>query len=279
MTANVIWIASYPKSGNTWLRAFLLYLFMNARERRPLGELADMSTFDSASGFFNLAAGENREIWTEEQTAQWRAAAQREMLKRFDQTSFVKTHSALRMWHGHPMFDLATTAGAVYLVRNPLDIVASLAANIGRPIADVVKIVNTPDFVWPGTRPQVPQLVGSWSENVISWTGRPNPALHVMRYEDMVADAPAAFTGLTGFLKLNPPAERFQRAIELTSFESLQQTEEQWGFGERTVVQEKFFRNGRVGGWRDELTPEQAKSIVDAHREQMARFGYVPEGM
>jgi hypothetical protein len=177
------------------------------------------------------------------------------------------------------MFDLATTAGAVYVVRNPLDVVASLASAIGRPVSGVIEMMNKPGFVWPGSAPQVPQLVGSWSQNVASWSARPNPALHVMRYEDMVDQPSETFAALTRFLKLDPPAERLERAIELASFDSLKKSEEAWGFAERTVVQQRFFRAGRVGGWRKELTRDQAQRLVDAHRVQMTRFGYVPEGM
>jgi hypothetical protein len=109
MGAKAIWVASYPKSGNTWLRAFLLFLFSDARQPLPLDELAGMSTFASAVGHFNEAAG----------------AAQRVMLQHAGGTSFVKTHNAFTPWHGHPMFDPASTAGAIYVVRNPLDVVAA----------------------------------------------------------------------------------------------------------------------------------------------------------
>jgi hypothetical protein len=278
MAANIVWLASYPKSGNTWLRAFLLHLFTNAQERRPLDELAAMSTFDSAVMHFNAAAGEVRPAWTEEETAAWRGRAQRELAKRFAATSFVKTHSAFVTWRGHPMFDMSVTAGAIYIVRNPLDVVASVAAAVGDPLDEIVTMMNTAGFVWPASRPQVPQLIGSWSENVTSWTAQPNPALHVMRYEDMVERPHDTFAALAAFLKLDPPAERLERALRLSSFDSLREGEEAAGFQERGVSQQRFFRSGRVGGWRDELTRDQAQAIVDGHRAQMSRFDYVPEG-
>jgi hypothetical protein len=279
MGAKALWVASHPKSGNTWLRAFLLYLFANAREPVPLDELAGMSTFDSAVGHFNEAAGGARKTWTHKETAAWRGAAQQSLLKHAQGTCFVKTHSAFMSWHGHAMFDLASTVGAIYVVRNPLDVVASLASAIAKPPGAVIAIMNQSGFVWPGTKPQVPQLFGNWSQNVASWTARPNPVLHVMRYEDMVGEPEKTFAALTDFLKLDAPPERLQRAMRLASFDSLKSAERTWGFSERTVVQKRFFRAGRTGGWRKELTRDQAQRIVDTHRVQMTRFGYVPEGM
>jgi len=279
MTANIIWIASYPKSGNTWTRAFLLYLFMNARERRPLSEMSDMSPIDASRVWFDEAVGEERESYSEEETAAWRVAAQRQILKRFDATSFVKTHSAFTPWHGHPMFDMSSTAGAIYIVRNPLDVVASFTRHSNKRISGIVEVMCEHDHTLPGAKNQVPQLIGSWSQNVLSWTGRPNPALHIMRYEDMVEDPNKAFGNLAAFLKIDVHPERLERAVGLASFDSLKAAEQENEFIERPEHLETFFRKGRVGGWREELTPNQARRIVDVHRDQMARFGYVPEGM
>jgi Sulfotransferase domain len=279
MAASIVWLASYPKSGNTWLRAFLMYLFWNARTRRALNDISQMSTLDASIEWFTEAVGEERTSWSEEATAACRSAAQRQILKRFDSTCFVKTHSAFMPWHGHPMFDMRVTAGAIYIVRNPLDIVASYAAHSGKSVEHTVTAMNTRDFTWSGSQEQVPQLVGSWSQNVASWTSQPNPALLIMRYEDMLERTEDAFGSLIRFLHLNPPADRVKRALEFTSFDSLRKAEAEGGFLDRTDHQDSFFRGGKSGGWREELTPDQARRIVDSHREQMSRFGYVPEGM
>jgi hypothetical protein len=209
--------------------------------------------------------------------ARLRSGAQQKLAAYFNPTGFVKTHCALMMWHGHPLIDMALTAGAIYLVRNPLDIVASYASHSGKSLDGIIDVMNEAGYVTPGADEQVPQLLGSWSQNVKSWTAHPNPALHVMRYEDMVADPTAAFGGLARFLGVNPPPERLNRALEYSSFDNMKQAETEAGFKEKSEFQASFFRGGRIGGWRDELTTAQARRIVDANREQMQRFGYVPE--
>ncbi|MBT5434026.1 MAG: sulfotransferase domain-containing protein [Alphaproteobacteria bacterium] len=139
--------------------------------------------------------------------------------------------------------------------------------------------MTTPSYVLAGSPRQAPQLLGSWSQNVESWTAQPNPALHVMRYEDMLADPLRAFTGLTGFLGLKAADDKIDEAIERSSFKTLQDQEERQGFAERGRLQKQFFRKGRSGSWREELSDEQVVAIVQHNRAQMARFGYLPDGM
>ena len=184
--ANIVWVASYTKSGNTWTRAFLLFLFSNVRKPISLDEMTNMSTLDASTHWFNEASGQERESYSAEEVAPLREAAQRELAKCYPVTGFVKTHSAFMPWYGHPMFDLSLTAGAIYIVRNPLDIVGSYAAHSGSQIQNTVDVIVQENFTTTGSEKQVPQLLGSWSQNVQSWTVRPNPALHIMRYEDMI---------------------------------------------------------------------------------------------
>jgi hypothetical protein len=120
------------------------------------------------------------------------------------------------------------------------------------------------------------EILGSWSENVESWTGQPNPALHVMRYEDMLAQPERTFGALTRFLGLDTTAERLRRVIELSSFDKLREQEERIGFNERSTMSKRFFRVGRAGQWRTKLTPAQVEAVVRANEKQMRRFGYLP---
>ena len=277
-TAKIIWLASYPKSGNTWTRAFLLHLFMNPKEPFSPDEVGQMSPIDTSRHWFEAVAGGSSATWDEKKVASLRSAAQREIIKHAPDSIFVKTHCALVNWHGNPVIDFSLTAGAIYIVRNPLDIVASYAAHSGGSLDQIIKVMNDKDHVLPGVEKQVPHFIGSWTQHVLSWTARPNPALHVMRYEDMLERPTETFGNLVKFLGLNTPEDRLDRALRFSSFDTLRQLEAKHGFNERTDRQEKFFRAGKTGGWRDELTDAQARKIVEAHRPQMTRFGYVPDG-
>jgi hypothetical protein len=179
---------------------------------------------------------------------------------------------------GYPTINMDVTAGAIYLVRNPLDIAPSLKDHQGLPMAKIIEMMNMVNFETPPTDKMVGEPWGNWSQNVESWTGKPGPGLHIMRYEDMLEDPVKAFTSLVRFLNIQASEERIRKAVEHSSFKVLRKLEERDGFWERTDVQKSFFRKGESGSWRDELTEDEVKAIVDTHRTQMERFGYVPEG-
>lgn len=97
-----------------------------------------------------------------------------------------------------------------------------------------------------------------------------------MRYEDMLADPKSSFAGLARHLQLHATEARLALAVNRSSFDQLRDQEERGGFAERPNQADRFFREGRVGQWRDVLSAQQVERVVAAHREQMARFGYWP---
>jgi hypothetical protein len=105
------------------------------------------------------------------------------------------------------------------------------------------------------------EVLGRWDDHVASWTESQGLALHVMRYEDMVADPERAFRALLGFLRAPVNDGQLRRAIRRASFKSLQKQEAREGFRERPGAMERFFVRGKPGGWRDELTPDQVARL------------------
>jgi hypothetical protein len=110
----------------------------------------------------------------------------------------------------------------------------------------------------------------------LEWTRKPHRAIYVMRYEDMLAEPKKTFGALAWHLLFKPSDTELDDALKRSSFEQLREQEEKDGFRERPEKAERFFREGRADQWKDVLSPAQIKRIVDAHGEQMARFGYLP---
>lgn len=276
--SRIVWIASYPKSGNTWTRAFLHNLFLNAEKPYDINKMDALNSNEAAVPNFGFVDDRPWQDWTPDDVAAARPKVQLEIAMARPHNVFCKTHLAVLNVRGHPTINMDVTAGAIYLVRNPLDIAPSLKDHQGLPMFKIIEMMNTVNFETPTTEKMVGEPWGNWSQNVESWTAKPNPALHVMRYESMLADPLKAFTDLVRFLNIDTTKQRIRKAVEHSSFETLRRMEERDGFWERTIAQKKFFRRGQAGGWRDELTDEEAHAIVDTHRTQMERFGYVPEG-
>jgi len=189
---------------------------------------------------------------------------------------FIKPHQGLVVDRGHVTINFAVTSGAIYIVRNPLDVAISYAHHLGRSIDRAIEFMNRQNAEVSGNDKQVYEVYGSWSQHVMSWTRKPHPAIYVMRYEDMLNEPQKTFGALAQHLLFKPSDEQLTDAIDRSSFERLREQEEKDGFRERPEKAERFFREGRAGQWKEVLTPQQVQRIVDAHGEQMQRFGYLP---
>ncbi len=273
---KIIWLASYPKSGNTWMRAFLHNLLRNPKDTYDINKMTDFSTGDSSIIWYQRLDARPWQQWTHEDIAKMRWDAQRLITQSSPDDVFVKTHNALVEFKGKPLISMDWTAGAIYIVRNPLDVCISLAHHYGCPLDEAIRIMNDPTNGTVGNERIVYEVHKSWSIHVRSWTQNPHPGLLVLRYEDMLAKPMAAFSKVPQFLGLKPPKDRIQRSIDLSSFDSLRKQEERSGFRERSNKTEKFFRVGKSGQWRDTLSQAQIDRVIEANKEQMQRFGYWP---
>lgn len=273
---KLIWLASYPKSGNTWLRAFLHNLLRNPDEAYDINKLTDFTLSDAQIRWYQMFDPRPGSEITKEEVAILRPKVHEAMTRSHHDSVFVKTHNALVEDRGTPMITMEHTAGAIYVIRNPLDVVLSYSHHYGLTIDLAIEAMATPGLQSMNEEIHCYERYGSWSEHVMSWTQHPNPGLHVMRYEDMQDSPHKTFGGVAAFLGLKPSRDRLERAIKLSSFRVLREQEKRHGFIERTANAEWFFREGKAGQWRKQLTKQQISAIVAIHREQMARFGYLP---
>lgn len=274
---KILWLASYPRSGNTWLRAFLHNLLRNTDAPYDINRLQDFTLIDSDARWYRMLDPRPPTELTKEEVATLRPRAHAAMTAAFPDTVFVKTHNAMVEDRGTAMITLEHTAGAIYVVRNPLDVAVSYGRHYGVSLEDAVAAMNRPGNQSVANQENfVYELHGSWSENVRSWTATPNPALHVVRYEDMSSCPQAAFGAIAGFLGLRVTPDRIARAIDHSSFAVLEDQERRKGFRERSKKSNRFFDSGRVGRGKEILPPALVEELAITHREQMERFGYGP---
>jgi hypothetical protein len=274
----LIWLASYPKSGNTWTRAFLHNLLKNPDKPADINQLNQFCLGEDRAELYRQFTDRPLTELTPAEVSAIRPKVHELLTHSFPDSVFVKTHNYFGEWEGHPMVNMDVTAGAIYLVRNPLDVAVSYSHHFGRTLDETVEEMGSMAIGTPTTDVAVRQVYSSWSMNVKSWTEQNVPNIHVARYEDMVNQPLKTFGAMARFLGLNPPRERLQKAIRFSSFKVLQNQEREHGFVERTVAS-KFFREGKIGQWKKRLSQQQIEKIVADHREQMERFGYVPRGL
>jgi hypothetical protein len=279
--SGIVWVASYPKSGNTWIRAFLhnlVRLRTGEDGEQDINEMARFSTWDlDKKRYAKFLGFEPDNTAHRSEIAATRHAVHRQIADSIDGLLFIKTHNCLVMDRGHSTINFDVTAGAVYVVRNPLDVAISYAHHSGVTIDNAIARMAVTDAETAGSDSAVYEVHGSWSQHVWSWTRNPHRALHVVRYEDLLADPQNVFAAMARHLLLDSTRRRLAKAIEQSSFARLQAQEREKGFRERPAsADQNFFREGRAGQWKDVLTSAQVDRVVRDHGEQMRRFGYLP---
>lgn len=277
--SGIIWLASFPKSGNTWTRTFLHNLVKimqtGEAEEQDINAMDRFSTWDIAKPRYAKILGFEPTDEHSNEIAATRHEVQQQIADENQGLVFVKTHNALVVDRGYSTINTAVTSGAVYIVRNPLDVAISFAHHVSRTIDEAIELMGTDNMETSVTDGAIYEIYGSWSQHVMSWTRTPHRAIYVMRYEDMLNEPEKQFGGLARHLLLNPAASQLEQAIELSSFEKLKEQEDKKGFREKPQKAERFFREGIAGQWQGQLNEQQIRRIIRDHREQMMRFGYI----
>lgn len=199
--------------------------------------------------------------------------------KEADGPLFRKVHDAwITTKAGKPLFPSDFTLGALYIVRDPRDVAVSNAHHMNKPVDWIIeRMANRSDMMeMAGQRVsyQLPQKTGSWSMHVESWLSAP-VKLHLLKYEEMLAEPVASFGEAARFLGFDATPEKIASAIDAVRFDRLRSAEDANGFIERQPVMDRFFRRGVAGGWRDSLTAAQVKQIEEDHGPLMRELGYL----
>src|ERR1700761_6880459 len=141
---GLIWLASYPKSGNTWARVFLANLAALMTDDAEASDLASVARFSHSASYqtyFKEILGFKPTAKHVNEIAAARAKVQQKIADSHEGLVFLKTHNALANDRGYPLFNFAVTSGAVYIVRNPLDVAISLAHHAGDSIDKAIEVM------------------------------------------------------------------------------------------------------------------------------------------
>jgi len=275
---NIVWLASYPKSGNTWMRAFLANLIANRSDPVPLDELARYCEDEARPEFFSALAGRPSTELTLDQIIALRPQVHAAIAANARGTRFVKTHNYAGTLDGHPMHNPAVTAGAIYIVRNPLDVAVSMTHHFGLSADEAIERLANEQVATENDALFVTQILSSWSLHVKGWADLASERILVLRYEDLIGKPAKQFAKAARLVGIGQDRARIERAVQHAAFQSLASMEKKHGFAEVSDKATRFFREGTMNQWREVLNREQVQRVVGAHREQMQRFGYVPAG-
>jgi hypothetical protein len=280
--SGLVWLASYPKSGNTWLRIFLNNYEKDADAPADINALEGAGIASSRS-LWEQATGIESTDLTLDEADLLRPAVYRWLAAYPNDFPYMKVHDAYTyLPGGEPLFPTDATRAALYILRNPLDVAVSGAPFFGIPVSETPAAMADPDAALCDSSraytQQMRQRLLKWSDHVTGWVDAPEPFPRMaVRYEDMKRSPVETFGGVVRFLGLPYDEARLLKAIRFSSFETLRAQEDRHGFREGPKQAERFFRKGVTGSWADELTPDLAAKIVTDHYGVMERFGYLEE--
>ena len=279
----IIWIASYPKSGNTWLRALLASYYFTNEGSFSLSLLDKIDAFPSDKFFKEY----NDQFSKVEDTSKYWLKEQEKINKK-NKITFLKTHSAICKINGNSFTNKENSIGAIYIVRDPRNVITSISNHYQISIEDAFQfmkdekrgIINKKDGRYLGF-----QAVWSWSINQKTWVENNLFPVLVIKYEDLLKETYNTFRKVIEFInKISNSSKIFNKSkgknsIKNTSFEKLQRMENDHGFAEAmnkkgTNKKIKFFNLGQKNNYKNLLSQDLIIKMNEIYKEELIKFNY-----
>ncbi|MFY7960937.1 MAG: sulfotransferase domain-containing protein [Elsteraceae bacterium] len=271
------WLASYPKSGNTWLR-ILLQSYLAGGTAVDINKLTVGNWRSGERARFDEDIGVASSDLTGGEIQAWRAAAIQAWVRTLTQPVYLKIHDTRSTIAESDDLAPGMTRSAIYLVRDPRDVALSLARHMTVSVDQAITFMGTLDQLMEQSRRRLhARLIehwGSWSQNVESWLAPAPFPVHVLRYEALRSDPEAALLGVLTALALPLEPEKIRAAVAVAALDKLRDQERTSGFIEGLGAG-AFFGEGRVQGWRGRLTARQIAQIEADHGPVMRCLGYL----
>ena len=271
---KIRWLASYPKSGNTWVRMFLEAYA--TRCEIDLNAAYRFVTSDLKPELFQMMMPRPVTELTLSEQFMYHGGAMLNLIKLSGtKDAYVKTHNAKAIVDGYQLIPPQISGKSVYILRDPRDVVISMSEHFGKDID--TSIIDLADQTRAGRTVVfgLHHMFMDWSNHVKSW-GKENknvPTL-IIKYEDLLTNPVKAFKAILEQFDIDYEEKRFEYAFIQSNFKTLQNKEEQTGFIEKASG-DKFFRVGKTGQWKTVLTKKQIDQIESDHGEVMKRYGYI----
>ena len=273
---NIVWLASFPKSGNTWLRLFMANYLSGAGKPVPINKIDRFSTGDSVAKLYKAALGPKFDPNDDRASLLGRARVFRALSENGADVNLVKPHNRNGRFQQLRLIPPHITRRAIYILRNPLDMLVSYADHYAvDPAKAAREIADENNTILPSAV-TVRQFTGNWSKHVASWTGSTKFPVTVIRYEDILADPGTAFSTVIRDIGAPVDRARIDAAIAASSFNEASKQEADHGFIERSPSSRRFFRSGKTGEGRKRLSPDVIDRVVADHGDVMTKFGYLP---
>ena len=281
----IIWIASYPKSGNTWLRSLISSYFFSQNGLFDQNKLKFIEQFPIQK-YLNLFSykkqipGETAKYWIE---------AQRKINSK-KKIRFFKTHNFLGSFKNHEFTNKENTLGAIYIVRDPRNVITSLKNHYDINYDDALNFIKSErKFIYDFNKENDYsdfQIISSWENNYQSWKNNKVFPIKFIRYEDLEKETFRVFKSIIEFISsITGDKTPFKRkkainAINSTSFETLKNLKKNKGFVEQVLsINNKrkipFFYLGPKNNWKKILKKDIQHNIEKNFNQSLKDLNYI----
>jgi len=278
----IIWLASYPKSGNTLLRSILSTYFYSSDGNFKFEYLDKISQFPLTNHFMSLGVDVNNY----KQVFKNFINAQNLINQETGKVKFLKTHSSLCKMYECNFTDFKNTLGAIYIVRDPRNVVSSFAHHYNLTIDEATETMLDNSRFMEKTVKNSKVFLGSWKFNYNSWKSIENKNNYMLiKYEDLIAKKKTVLLRIFKFLDLlglksKLDMVKLNKVIKTTKFENMKSKEEQETFSEATIdlktgKRRTFFNLGPENDWRKYLDKKNKDKIEDVFHLEMKELGYL----
>jgi len=279
----IIWLSSYPKSGNTWLRSLLASYYFSKEGDFNFNLLKYIDQFPSYDYFKNydktfINPTDTAEFWIEEQ----------KKINSNNKVKFFKTHNALCKINNYSFTDSKNTLAAIYIIRDPRNVITSLANHYEIDADQAFEFMTTEQKAI--TQKKENSYVGfvalfSWIFHQESWTNNKLFPTLVIRYEDLQNETFFTLKKVIDFIekqinsKNSFNRDKAKKSVQSCDFERLKKLEINEGFNESPISKKdnsriNFFKLGKDNDYKKLLTEELISKMNLKFKNEIKKFNY-----
>ena len=278
----IVWLASYPKSGNTFLRSLLTSYFYSEDGNFNFGLLKETNQFPDKNIFSRLGV----DIKDNYKVAENYLKAQEEINKS-NKLELLKTHSSFcKMYNKFNFSSPNTSLGVIYIVRDPRNVLLSFARHNSQTISDTFNLMINEKTI--GNEKDQPEVyMGSWSFHFNSWkVYQKQKKYFLVKYEDLIYDTKNILIKILEFInnlinsKFIIDENKLLNVIETTKFSNMKKLEKKFGFKEAKINENTgetipFFNLGPKNDWKKFLDHKIKIELENTFKKEMVELKYL----
>ena len=283
----IFWIASYPKSGNTWLRILISCYYYTENGLFYENVFKKIGQFPEKMHFQNFEYDKN----IVDDTSKYWIKAQ-EKINNDNKLKFFKTHNAFGALNNNHFTDSKNSIGAIYVVRDPRNIITSLKNHYELNDDQALQwMTNEKNFIYDVQKFNENgysdfQFVSSWATNLKSWKLQKKIPIKIIKYEDLLNETYVVFKEVVEFInkttnnKQKIDKDKLKNSVNSTLFDKLKASEKRYGFSEAITskVDNKkkisFFNLGPKNDWKKILDKDLQIKISNVFEKEIVELEY-----